>query len=266
MAKSPRATLLVVDDEVSVTESFARMLTLEGYDVRTALDAQAALREIELSPPDAILLDLRMPLLDGLAFLRRLRARERERPTPVAIITGDYLLDDPAISALREMGATLYFKPVWAEDLVRITEQLLRMSPRGATMHQTADSPRRPTLLLVDDCAGERDLYELTLESKFRVRTATRGDEGLALAAAERPDVVVLDVMMPGLDGWETCTRIKSDPVTADIPVILLTGADDRDLSQHAMAVGATALLRKPCPADRLLDTVFGALAKSSGN
>jgi sigma-B regulation protein RsbU (phosphoserine phosphatase) len=78
----------------------------------------------------------------------------------------------------------------------------------------------------------------------------------VALAASERPDVVVLDVMMPGLNGWETCTRIKSDPATSEIPVILLTGVNDVDLSQHAIAVGAEAVLKKPCSADQLLDCV----------
>ena len=72
--------------------------------------------------------------------------------------------------------------------------------------------------------------------------------------------MIVMDVMMPGLDGWEACTRIKSHPRTADVPVILLTGADDRDLSQHAIAVGATAVLKKPCPADLLRRTIAGAL------
>ena len=90
------------------------------------------------------------------------------------------------------------------------------------------------TLLLVDDCVTERDLYELVLRPNFQILTAGRGVEGLAVAVAKRPDVIILDVMMPGIDGWETCTRIKGHPVTSNIPVILLTGSDDRDLSQHA--------------------------------
>jgi CheY-like chemotaxis protein len=119
-----------------------------------------------------------------------------------------------------------------------------------------------PHLLLVDDCAGVRDLYQLALEPTFQVLTASRGTDGIAIATSERPDVVVLDVVMPGLDGWETCAAIKSNPLTADIPVILLTGADDRDLTEHANAVGASALLNKPCPADRLLAAIRSALGE----
>jgi putative two-component system response regulator len=128
-------------------------------------------------------------------------------------------------------------------------------------MMGTLEAGRRPSLLLVDDCVDQRDLYELVLQSEFDVLTATRGAEGVALATAECPDVIVMDVMMPGLDGWEACTQIKSHPRTANVPVILLTGADDRDLSQHAIAVGATAILKKPCPAETLRHTISSALA-----
>jgi putative two-component system response regulator len=124
----------------------------------------------------------------------------------------------------------------------------------------TRETARRPHLLLVDDCVPQRDLYELVLQSEFEVITATRGAEGVALATKECPDVVVLDVMMPGVDGWEVCTQLKSHWRTAHVPVILLTGADDGDLSQHAMAVGATAVLKKPCPANVLRQAISTAL------
>ena len=130
------------------------------------------------------------------------------------------------------------------------------------TIADTLSATNR-TLLLVDDCVSERDLYELVLRPNFQILTATRGADGLAVAVAARPDLIILDVMMPGMDGWETCTRLKSHPRTSDIPVILLTGTDDGDLSQHAIAVGASAVLNKPCPADRLLERIHAALAHS---
>ena len=116
--------VLIVDDDPSVVQTFARMLRLEGYEVLTALDADAALREVETSHPDAVLLDLRMPLADGLTFLRRLRARE-ERHTPVAIVTGDYLVDEAITRELKELEVDVYYKPVWIEDLVGITRRLI---------------------------------------------------------------------------------------------------------------------------------------------
>ena len=122
------ATILVVDDDEGVTQTFARMLRLEGYDVRTAMNAETGLREAEKSHPDAIILDLRMPLLDGLGFLRRLRAREAQRHTPVAIVTGDYFLDDLVSAELTELGGELKFKPLWLEDLVGLARHLLRVT------------------------------------------------------------------------------------------------------------------------------------------
>jgi DNA-binding response OmpR family regulator len=257
MSPSQRRTVLIVDDDPSVTQSFARMLALEGYDVRTALDAKTALRDIDTSRPDAILLDLRLPVVDGLAFLRQLRARENHRETPVAIITGDYFVDDSVTNALRELGAPVHFKPLWLDDLLAITRQLLGPSPERST------AARRLKLLLVDDCAAERNFYEAALATEFNILTAARGEEGVTVATRTHPDAIVLDIMMPGIDGWETCTRIKSQPSTADIPVILLTGTDARDLSQHALAVGASVLLRKPCAPDQLRATVHAVVPKN---
>jgi DNA-binding response OmpR family regulator len=120
-------TILVVDDDEAVTQSFARMLKLEGYRVHTAMNAERGLWEVAQSQPDAIILDLRMPLVDGLGFLRRLRSSHGHRETPVAIVTGDYFLDDTVSTELSALGAALTFKPLWLEDLVGLTRSLLRI-------------------------------------------------------------------------------------------------------------------------------------------
>ena len=117
--------ILIVDDDEGVTQTFARMLRLEGYQVRTAVNAESGLRAAEETQPDAIILDLRMPLVDGLGFLRRLRAQDSQRTTPVAIVTGDYFLEDEISNELRELGAELRFKPMWLEDLVGLARNLL---------------------------------------------------------------------------------------------------------------------------------------------
>ena len=104
------------------------MLKLEGYKVRTAMKAEKGLREAAESRPDAIILDLRMPLVDGLGFLRRLRAHGNQRTTPVAIVTGDYFLDDTVSKELRELGAELRFKPLWLDDLVGLARTLLKVT------------------------------------------------------------------------------------------------------------------------------------------
>ena len=120
--------ILIVDDDEGVTQTFARMLRLEGYTVKTAISAEKGLIEADNSHFDAIILDLRMPLVDGLGFLRRLRARDDQRQTPVAIVTGDYFLDDSVSTELRELGAELRFKPLWLEDLVGLARNLLKVT------------------------------------------------------------------------------------------------------------------------------------------
>jgi DNA-binding response OmpR family regulator len=122
------STILIVDDDEGVTQTFARMLKLEGFQVRTAINAESGLKVANESQPNAIILDLRMPLVDGLGFLRRLRSQHDQRTTPVAIVTGDYFLEDAVANELRELGAELRFKPLWLEDLVGLAHNLLRVT------------------------------------------------------------------------------------------------------------------------------------------
>jgi CheY-like chemotaxis protein len=93
MTTTPPCKVLIIDDDVAVTQTFASMLRLEGHEVRTALDAEAGLHQARIEHPDAIIVDLRMPLINGLGFLYRLRADARYQETPVAIVTGDYTVD-----------------------------------------------------------------------------------------------------------------------------------------------------------------------------
>jgi CheY-like chemotaxis protein len=123
--RSERATVLVVDDDVAILQTFARMLRLRGYAVRTAPSAEAGLQEAQACRPDAILLDLQMPLVDGLECLRRLRAAESLRAVPVMIITGDYFMDDETAADLASLGAAVQFKPVWVDDLDEIVQKLV---------------------------------------------------------------------------------------------------------------------------------------------
>ena len=118
-------SILVVDDDVAVRDTFERMLSLEGFEVRTADNAEAGLAQVVAHHVDAIILDLRLPLVDGLGFLRRLREQVHTRGTPVAIVTGDYLIDDDIIKTAQALGAVVKFKPLWLDDLVDVVRFLL---------------------------------------------------------------------------------------------------------------------------------------------
>jgi DNA-binding response OmpR family regulator len=126
MSMTATARILIVDDDETVLRTFAKALSLEGYDVRVAASPLTGLQEVDDAPPDAILLDLRMPFVNGLGFLYRLRANEAHRHIPVAIITGDSCIDDPAMQEMHELGAELVFKPVWIDEVVNVTRGLLQ--------------------------------------------------------------------------------------------------------------------------------------------
>jgi CheY-like chemotaxis protein len=122
-AKKTR-TILVIDDDRTVTETFATALHREGFNVRTAMNAENGLREAASSHADAIIVDLRMPLINGIGFLYRLRNWAEHRNTPVAIVTGA-VVDDSTQAELTELGAELRFKPIWLEDVVELAHQLV---------------------------------------------------------------------------------------------------------------------------------------------
>ncbi|HMD34521.1 MAG TPA: response regulator [Vicinamibacterales bacterium] len=117
--------VLIIDDDAATTQTFAVILRLEGYQVRTAITANDGLREVSEFNPDAIIVDLRMPLINGFGFLYRLRKQYVGNNTPVAIVTGDVSLDDDALDELRELGADICFKPLWTDDLVGLADKLL---------------------------------------------------------------------------------------------------------------------------------------------
>jgi two-component system, OmpR family, response regulator PrrA len=125
MSSQPRPTVLLVEDDDAVLDTFARMLRLEGYEVFTSARPDEGLQQAEQRVPDVIILDFRMPLLDGLGFLRRLRELPGHRDTPVAIVTGDYFLEDEITRELQALGATVLFKPLWLEQLVELARKLI---------------------------------------------------------------------------------------------------------------------------------------------
>jgi CheY-like chemotaxis protein len=122
--KKTKPTILVVDDDRAVVETFAAALHRDGFNVRTASSAEIGLREAADHHADAIILDLRMPLINGLGFLYRLRTWDRHRSTPVAFVTGA-LVDDSLQAEMTELGAELRFKPLWLEDVVELARHLV---------------------------------------------------------------------------------------------------------------------------------------------
>ncbi len=101
------------------------MLKLEGFRVATALSAESRARARRQRAADAIILDMRMPITNGLQFLRLIRAKPHLVDVPVAIVTGDYFLSDPIQHELKSLGASIRFKPLWLEDLIALAKTLI---------------------------------------------------------------------------------------------------------------------------------------------
>jgi DNA-binding response OmpR family regulator len=124
----------------------------------------------------------------------------------------------------------------------------------------------RTTVLIIEDVLLQLDMYELALQDiGYDVLRATRGHTGYDVAATEKPDVIILDLMLPDVDGWVVCAWLKANPVTAAIPVIVLTARDDYDIPLRAMHANVAALFHKPCSIDRLAAAIDKALGRPRG-
>ena len=127
------------------------------------------------------------------------------------------------------------------------------MSPAQPTTQAT----RRPLILIVDDVQDIRDLYaEYLANQGFRPELATNGFEALSKATVMGPDVIVMDLNLPELDGWEATRRLKANDLTRAIPVIALTGLSVGQSKAKAMEAGCDGFLTKPCYPDALADEI----------
>lgn len=130
LPSTPAPRLLIVADDVSVTDTFSRTLRLEGHEVWAALSAGEGLGLARRHHPHAIILDLRMPLASGLQLLRAIRALPGFEQTPVAIVSGDYRMNPDLASDISLLGAELRYKPLWLEELVTLARELLQIPVR----------------------------------------------------------------------------------------------------------------------------------------
>ena len=127
---APTHRVLVVDDDEALRSVYSRVLTKEGYAVQMAASAEDALAYVKQERPDAILLDLRMPLINGVGFLYRLRQDPANQSIAVALITGETTLDESTIGDLRSLSAQVWHKPLSLDDIRRVTRALL--NPGGS--------------------------------------------------------------------------------------------------------------------------------------
>ena len=205
------ATVLIIEDDPSSVRLLQTYLADSGYQVAVAADGETGLRMAVEDPPVAILLDILLPRIDGWEVLRRLKSEPTVRDVPVVIVT---VVDERNVGLA--LGAVDYFvKPIEREALLA----------RLARHTFLAKVRTRPVgIVAIDDDPAALDMIDATLSPYgFAIHRAGSGQLGLDLAAAVRPDLVICDLLMPGLDGFEVVRRLHEDPATSTIPILVLT-------------------------------------------
>jgi PAS domain S-box-containing protein len=240
--------VLVIDDDPDATRILKGILGGRGYAVHSAHDGDEALAAARELRPDAVTLDLRMPGVDGLALVEILKHDPETRHLPVVVlsVSGER---DRAIAT----GADAYLgKPVDAEVLITTLSKVF--AERGRSRHR---------VLLVDDDARIRTICREVLEAEgYAVHEADGGTEAQAEARRFRPDLILLDVMMPDIDGYTLAARIRGEPSTALTPIIFLSARSQTADKVRAFKLGAEDYLVKPFDAAELIARVDKALAR----
>lgn len=256
MAERPqRRTLLVADDDAALRRATAEYLREQGFEVVEASNGLEVLRQVGLLRPSAVVLDLMMPRLEGLDALKWIRAFD---PTiRVVAITG---VEDPELhrQALALGAAQALQKPVApAELLTALGSSARAQEPSPASGVEAAAVSR---VLVVDDEAQTRAmLTELITQQGYRVRTAADGAAAVRAVLDAAPDVVLLDIAMPGLGGIEALTAIRA--IAPEVKVIMVSGQGDLDLAKRALAYGAFDYITKPVDPAYLTVSLQVALA-----
>ena len=237
-------SVLVVDDDAELLDVIERQLRNAGLSPITTTDARHALTLLRSHRPALMILDLLMPEMDGFQLLMEIRRAGID--TPVLVLTGrDLTHGDRRV--LREGLAQVILKGGDALDVV-VAEAKRHILQRGAVA-----VVRPPKILYVEDIAQNRDIVRRYLGEEFEVIEAFDGEAGLQRAAQDRPELILMDLSLPNLDGWEATRQIKLDPATSHIPVIAITGHVTKEDRQRALAVGCDAFLTKPIARDELL-------------
>ena len=207
-------TILIVEDDPRARDLLTTHLTREGYDVVHATDGEEGVRKARELRPFAIVLDILLPLKNGWDVLAELKAGAATTSIPVVVVS---VVDDE----LRgfSLGAAGYLtKPVSRSELVAAVKSLSLT---------TKARSRRVQVLLVDDDPQARDFAVAAFEPYgFQLLTANSGREALRLIAEAHPDLVILDLMMPDVTGFDVLDAMKADPATAEIPVVILSAKD----------------------------------------
>jgi len=255
-----KINFLVVDDVPAMCQLTAGQLrSLGATAITTVSNGEDALRQLRMRSFDIVLSDWNMPVMDGLALLRNIRADPQLSHLPVVMVTAD--AERERITQAISAGVSdLLVKPYTSARLADKIGGALsgrRRSPSPALGEGAAAGARsakqKATLLVVDDTPDNVRLIADLFSDEYRVRVAHSGEKALAVCKSDSPpDLVLLDVMMPGMDGFEVAHHMRDYPGSAHIPVIFVTALSDAASRQRGMHLGAVDFVTKPIDPDTL--------------
>jgi CheY-like chemotaxis protein len=245
--------VLVVDDDGDSRELVSRSLRRAGFSTAEARNGEEALLKARVSPPTLVVLDLMNPNLDGFEVLRRLRAEKLQ--VPVVVLTGKTLTREEE-ELLRSGFASFVQKGGHALDDVigQARAFLLQQGPK-----------RLQRILYVEDNAQNRDIVRRYLGGLYELLEAEDGEHGLERAGRDSPDLILMDLSLPRLDGWEATRRLRKLSASANIPVIAVTAHAGREYQEKAKDVGCDDYLTKPLDREQLLETIRRHLGRANG-
>jgi DNA-binding response OmpR family regulator len=236
-------TILLIDDSATFREELKRVLEEAGYRVIVAASGEEGLRIAVDTPPSGIVVDGVLPGIDGPTFIRRVRLDAALRGLPCFLLTG-----------AEDRNAELAALDAGADAFAVKNENVGVILARVSAMLRSAGEPRRAAtslmgpkkILAVDDSETYlQQLAEALYAEGHEVILARSGEEALELLSLQPVDCVLLDLIMPGIGGRETCLRLKEAPVLRDIPVIMLTAVDDREAMIQGLSAGADDYIAK---------------------
>ncbi|MDR7050886.1 diguanylate cyclase (GGDEF)-like protein/PAS domain S-box-containing protein [Duganella sp. 3397] len=249
------ARILIIEDNATNMELMVYLLRAFGYTPLSASDGEAGVEAARRERPDLIICDVHLPKLDGYGVVAALKADPATRAIPALAVTALAMVGDR--ERLLEAGFDSYIgKPIEPDTFVKQIESFL--TGEMSTPPKTDIA----TILIVDDHVLNREfLMTLLGYGGYRLIEAANGADGLKMALADKPDLVISDILMPNMDGYEFVTRMHKHPDTADVPVIFYTATyREREALAVAESCGVRWVLPKPSDPDVILRTVQEAL------
>ena len=249
-AVRPGATVLVIDDDATARDLMRRALAGEGYDVITADGGAEGLRRAREGVPDLITLDVLMPEMDGWDVLRELKADPQLSAIPVVMAS---IVDEK--NRGYSLGAVDYLiKPI---ERAQLRAALQRLSPRA---------DRRTVLIVEDDDDTRAVMGKLMRDEGWDVVEATNGRRALERLESTEPALILLDLMMPEMDGFTFLDELRKRDIALDCPVIVVTAADLSEADHRRLNGGVQAILQKGADTELLLRQIRGLIAPLSDN